>query len=212
MTDSDSTKRSRNILKIAIVVLVVTVAATFAVFAVPQLVGAEESYIVVSSSMTPAISANDAIIVDDVTPTSVGEGDVIVFSERGESDGDNIDVTSHRVVDVTNGENGLAFKTKGDANEEADQGLVPASALVGRVMFTIPLIGHIVAFAGTQLGFIALVAVPLGLLVVGEVYDLARAARNSREANDVPDEQPETDGGMDADGEVTAVTTEPEER
>ena len=212
MTDSDSTKRGRSILKIAIIVLVVAIAATFAVFAVPQLVGADDSYIVVSSSMTPAISPNDAIIVNDVSPTSVQEGNVIVFAERGESDGDNIDVTTHRVVDVTSGENGLAFKTKGDANEEADQGTVPASALVGRVAFTIPLIGHVVAFAGTQLGFIALVALPLGLLILGELYDLARAAQNSREANDVPDEQPETDGGTDADGGATAVTTESEEQ
>ncbi len=166
------------ILRAGAIVALVALVVPFVIFSVPQVVGAEQSYVVVSSSMTPAISPNDAVIVNDVSPTSVEEGDVIVFSERGGDDGDGIDVTTHRVVDVTSGESGLAFETKGDANEEADPGLVPASALVGRVAFTIPLIGHVVAFAGTRLGFIALVAVPLGLLVLGELYDLARAARN----------------------------------
>jgi signal peptidase len=205
-------KLTRNTMaRAAAATLLVVVIIPFVVFAVPQVVGAEQSYVVVSSSMTPTISPNDAIIVNDISPASVEEGDVIVFSERSGSNGDSIDATSHRVVDVTSDENGFAFKTKGDANEEPDPKLVPADALVGRVLFTIPYIGHVIAFAGTQLGFLTLVALPLGLLVVGELYDLARAARNSREASDRPDEQAETDGGTDADEWVGANETESEE-
>ncbi|WP_228842278.1 signal peptidase I [Halococcus agarilyticus] len=190
-----------------IVVLVVLI-VPFVVFTVPQVVEAEQSYVIASGSMTPAISPNDAIIVNDVSPTSVEEGDVIVFSERGESDSDNIDVTSHRVVDVTNGENGLAFKTKGDANEEADQGLVPASALVGRVTFTIPFIGYVIGFASGQLGFLTLVGVPVGLLILGEVYDLAVAARNTRqEAGGTTEAEPEDETvGTSVENDATPGT------
>lgn len=198
------------ILRAVVVVLVIAIVAPFVVFTVPQVVGAEESYVVISGSMRPTIHVNDAIIVNEVSPASIHVGDIIVFHGRGERGSDNIDVTTHRVVDIVRTEEGLAFKTKGDANEEADRGLVPASALVGRVMFTIPYIGYIIVFAGTQLGFILLVAIPVGLLMIGEMYDLARAARNSREAGETADEQPETDGGTAADGRVRADKVEEE--
>lgn len=183
-------------------VLLIAIIAPFVVFTVPQVVGAEHSYVVISGSMTPAIAVNDAIIVNEVSPTSIDVGDVIVFHARSEIDSDNIDVTSHRVVEIVRTDNGLAFKTKGDANEEPDPGLVPADALVGRMAFMIPYIGYVITFASSKIGFITLVAIPLGLLILGEVYDLARAARNSRdEADDAPtepDERAKADGGTDA--------------
>ena len=195
------------ILRLGAFVCAFALLAPFVVFTVPQVVGAEESYVVVSGSMEPAISPNDAVIVEGVSPTSVESGDVIVFSERGASDDDGLDVTSHRVVGVTDGENGPAFETKGDANEEPDRGLVPASALVGRVAFTIPLIGHVITFASTRFGFFALVGIPLGLLVLGELYDLALAAQNSYEARGAaagPNDGTDPDGWTSEDGWIPA--------
>ena len=60
------------------------------------------------------------------------------------------------------------------------------------------------------MGFLALVALPLGLLVLGELYDLARAARISRDASDgptEPDADAEPDGGLIPD--ETATSGEP---
>ena len=166
-------------------VLLLVVVLPFVVFIVPQAVGAEHSYVVASSSMSPAIETGDVVLVNELSAPAVEEGDVITFidGERatiqgGEAGGN---LVTHRVTDIRQTEQGLAFETKGDANEEADRGVVPASALVGRVMVTIPYIGHVIVFAGTRLGFLALVAAPLGLLVLGELYDLARAARNDRD-------------------------------
>jgi signal peptidase len=214
------TPNRRRTLEVVGIVVLIAVLVPFAVFIVPQVVGAEHSYVVLSSSMSPEIHAGDAVIVNAISATAVNEGDIITFrrSETAEirqgQAGENL--VTHRVVDVVQSENGLKFETKGDANEEADRKLVPADALVGRVMFTIPYIGHVIAFAGTQMGFLALVALPLGLLVAGELYDLTRAARNSRETSDVPDERAETDGGMDADewvaGDELADETESEEK
>lgn len=190
----------RTALNVAGVVLLVAVVLPFAVFTIPQVAGADHGYVVVSSSMSPAISTGDAVIVNDVPANTVEEGDVITFIDgkqatiqQGKAGGNLI---THRVVDIQSTDQRLAFKTKGDANEEADRGSVPASALVGRVMFTIPYIGHVIAFAGTQLGLIMLVALPLGLLVGGEVYDLAVAARNTRQqAENTTETQPNPDAG-----------------
>ena len=186
------------VLSIVGLVLLIAVVLPFAIFIGPQAVGAEHSYVVGSSSMSPAINTGDAVLVNEISAPAVEEGDVITFidGERatiqgGEAGGN---LVTHRVTDIRETKQGLAFETKGDANEEADRGLVPASALVGRVMATIPYIGHVIVFAGTRLGFLALVAIPLGLLVVGEVYDLVRAAQNES------DEAVKTAEGNQEDG------------
>lgn len=162
----------------------IAVLVPFVVFIAPQVVGAEHSYVVVSGSMAPAIGVGETVVVNEVSPKVIHEGDVITF-RRGETAeiqqgqaGSNL--VTHRVVEIVRTDEGRAFKTKGDANEEPDRRLVPTDALVGRVMFSIPHIGHVIAFASTRLGFIALVALPLGLLVLGELYDLARVARNGQ--------------------------------
>jgi signal peptidase len=188
----------RTIVRAGAVVLFIAVLVPFVVFAAPQVVGGEHSYVVVSGSMTPAIGVGETVTVNDVSPTAIHKGDVITFRrgktaeiQRGQA-GDNL--VTHRVVEVVRTGDGLAFKTKGDANEEADRQLVPADALVGRVMFTIPYIGHVIAFAGTEFGFIALVAIPLGLLVLSELYDLARAARGRSEPDEATAELNKQEG------------------
>lgn len=183
----------RTILRTGSVALFIAVLIPFAVFAAPQIVGAEQSYVVISGSMAPAISVADTVIVNDVPPAAIHEGDVITFRrgemaeiQRGQA---GVNLITHRVVDVIRTDDDLAFRTKGDANEEADRRLVPADALVGRVMFTIPYIGHVIVLASSEMGFIALVAIPIGLLVLNELYDLARAARNGRSKQNEPDRQ-----------------------
>ncbi|HET7325194.1 MAG TPA: signal peptidase I [Halococcus sp.] len=199
----------RRLLEVVGLAVLIAVLVPFVVFIAPQVVGAEHSYVVVSGSMTPAIGVGETVVVNDVPPAAIHDGDIITF-RRGETAeiqqgqaGSNL--VTHRVVEIVERGDGLAFRTKGDANEEPDQKLVPADALVGRVMFTIPYIGHAIVFAGTQLGFIALIVVPLGLLVLGELYDLARAARNSRADSTTTDtdERAETDGGTDTEQEET---------
>lgn len=186
------------LLRVVGAALLIAVVLPFAVFIVPQAVGAEHSYVVGSSSMNPSIKTGDAVLVNTVSAAAVREGDVITFidgdqaSIRAGQAGDSL--ITHRVVDIKQTDQGLAFETRGDANEEADRALVPASSLVGRVMVTIPYIGHVIVFAGTRLGFILLVAIPLGLLVLGELYDLARAVRNERDGTARTTEGNQEDG------------------
>lgn len=176
---------------LGLVVLVVVV-APFVVYAAPGVIGADASYVVLSGSMEPTISAGDVVIVGDVAPEAVAPGDVITFRREGESV-----PTTHRVVSVTSTTEGIAFTTKGDANEEADPGPVTPDRLVGRVTLVVPVIGYVVQFVDTPLGFGLLVALPFGLLVVTELYSLGRAARDSSDGEDGGGGGPPSDG---ADG------------
>jgi signal peptidase len=118
--------------------------------------------------MEPALSPGDAVVVDAVDAGAIAVGDVITFRRTA---GDDVP-TTHRVVDVVTGEAGVAFETKGDANEDADASLVTPDRLVGKVVLTIPYIGYVVQFVNSPAGFLALVVVPLGLLLLTEVWNM----------------------------------------
>ncbi|TKX57524.1 signal peptidase I [Halorubrum sp. SS7] len=193
---SPRTKRAANVLGI---VLLIAVVAPFAVFAVPEVVGADESFVVLTASMTPAIAPGDVVIVAERDPTAIAEGDVITFV-RGTSD---VPVT-HRVIGVSGEGAALAFETMGDANEGPDPGLVPAGNLVGVVTLTIPWIGYVIQFAGTRAGFVALVMLPFGLLAATEVWSIVRErGEPGGQAPATVDPAESTDG---AGAEVAAET------
>jgi len=167
----------RHVLNAVALLLVVAIVVPFVVVGVPQLVGADHSFVVMSGSMQPSIAPGDVVIVSSVSPQDVAEGDVITFE-------DGRDLTTHQVVSIDTGDDGAPlFITKGTANEEADRRPVPASAVVGRVGLVIPWIGHVVLFAQTKLGALTLLGVPGVLIVVSELYDLVQARARSKEGD-----------------------------
>lgn len=162
-------------------VLAVVVLASVA-HAVPALVGAEDSFIVTSNSMSPAIEVGDVIYVYHADAADVEEGDVISFVAGATENRVRTDrVTTHRVVEIQT-EDGRQFITKGDANENRDPDPVDGNSVVGRVpdVFGVPLhaplLGRLLLLAGSTYGIVALVFVPVTLLIGTELYGLARAA------------------------------------
>ena len=163
-------------------VVLVCLVGLFVVVAVPQIVGADESYVVLSDSMEPTIKAGGVVIVSETQPSTIDGGDVISFERPGGAgDGITPDKVTHRVVEVVERDDGRYFRTKGDANEEPDQHLVPAENLIGVVTLSIPLVGYLVNFVNSGLGLILFVVVPAVLLVVNEVWTLWVAATREGE-------------------------------
>jgi signal peptidase len=175
--------RASKALGVVAVLLVVALVVPFVVYSVPAVVGGEESYIVLTASMTPAISPGDAVVVGEVDSADVVVGDVVTYRR---SPTDEVPVT-HRVIGVVDTADGVAFQTKGDANEGADAALVRPEQLVGKVVLTIPYIGYIVQFVNSPVGFVALVVVPIGLLIASEVYDLTKRGSKDTDASDGDD-------------------------
>lgn len=115
---------------------------------------------VLSGSMTPALDVGGAAVTRPVEPEAIERGDIITFYSP--LDGK---LVTHRVVGIQE-KSPLYFQTKGDANEDADPYLVPASNVVGRVQFHVPLLGYVADFIRTPLGFIFILGVP-GLIIIG---------------------------------------------
>lgn len=170
-----------------VVIAVVVLVGVFAVQAFPQVVGADQSYVVLSGSMEPEISTGDVVIVEDVPPSSIEAGDVVTYWRSGDET-----PTTHRVLAIQETEEGRQFVTKGDANEDPDPGTVSASALVGRVTFVIPYAGYVVNFANTRIGQLTLVGIPFGILVITEVvaYALGRSGRRSSSSTESASAEP----------------------
>jgi signal peptidase I len=73
-------------------------------------------------------------------------------------------VVTHRVVEVIDGETGRFLRTQGDANEDPDPSLVPASAVVGPVRTSLPLLGFLLAMLGMPIGLVAILSVAATLI------------------------------------------------
>jgi signal peptidase len=202
MSERDTLRVAANVLA---VVLLLAVVAPFVVYAVPAVVGADHGLVVLSGSMEPKMSPGDAVIVREVPPSKIESGDIITFQTGSETP------TTHRVVEIQQTDEGQAYVTKGDANEDADRGTVPHDRVVGEVIFVIPFIGHLIQFANTQMGFLALVLTPMVLFVVSELWEMAKSIREPDSTADggaspAPDVPPEAASATATEASVDSVS------
>ena len=124
--------------------------------------------IVLTDSMYPEIHSGDLIICHIEDAEDIQGGDVISYFDPA---GNGTSIVTHRVTEVTTEDGGLAFRTKGDANNVEDSMLVPADKLVGVYQKRIPSMGNVAMFMQTTQGLIICVVCPI-LLLVG--YDMIR--------------------------------------
>jgi signal peptidase len=162
-------ERLRRIARTGLILLLVASLVLVAVVALPSLVGAESSFVVLSGSMQPAIAPGDVVVVQSVDPGDVHEGDVVTFYADGPAGGEGTDRVTHRVVETVRNEGELAYRTKGDANAHADQSLVDHSQLVGTVQFHVPFVGRLFLLVQRPAAQLLLVVVPGLLLLIGGV-------------------------------------------
>lgn len=120
-----------------------------------------ESYVVLTSSMSPEIGAGSVVYV---AATGDYEADDVVTFTRENT------VVTHRIVEETSS----GFITKGDANEAPDDRTVSREEVVGEVVFSLPLYGYLLTFARSSSGVLLFVVIPALLLVVTETAHLIR--------------------------------------
>jgi len=128
--------------------------------------------VVYSGSMAPEMPTGALAVMEPVDPTDIKVGDIIAFDPPW--DASNVTV-SHRVIEVVDGET-LGFRTKGDANEDPDFDIVPATSVTGRVTLNVPQLGYLLARVGdysrSRLGFVFFVGLPTLLLIGSAVRDM----------------------------------------
>ena len=125
--------------------------------------------IVLTDSMYPVIESGDLIICHTEEAENIRNGDVIAFFDPA---GNGTTIVTHRVLEITELDGELAWRTKGDNNNTEDRMLVTAEKLVAVYEGTrIPGAGNVALFMQTTPGLIVCVVCPI-LLLVG--YDMIR--------------------------------------
>ncbi len=117
-----------------------------------------------TGSMAPLHPSGSLAVVEPLDASGVRPGMVVVF-EDPISPGR---LVAHRAVEPLPG-TAPRWKTKGDANAEADPMPVGASAIRGRVRWTIPGAGSVVSGLQGWPAVLLLVGGPLALLLATEV-------------------------------------------
>ena len=143
------------------IVLLIAVILVCVPLTIPKLMG-YEVYTVISGSMEPEIPVGSLVLVHPEDPLTIAEKDVIAFYGHDDSGA----IITHRVLanQTVSGE----FITKGDANTDADLYPVPYANLIGKVVWSAPKLGEILATIATKTGKAAVAGV-IGIVLVLQI-------------------------------------------
>lgn len=170
-------------INILVSILLVIAAAGVAYVAIPYF--GNQALIVRSGSMQPAIDIGSIVVARPqlkefisplVNTAEYKVGDIIAFkSEKNPKT-----IVTHRVTSIETGEKGVFYKTKGDANEEPDNWSVSPQNILGKVYFTLPQAGKLLAFAKSKIGFSSLIIFPAALVILMEIFNIIKHIRNGK--------------------------------
>lgn len=140
--------------------------------------------VVQSGSMEPNIKTGSVVFIKPVSTYVVG--DVITYGKDTK-----IDVpTTHRIVESRSVEGLLLFKTKGDANEDADKVEVTQKEVIGKVVLDVPYVGYLISFAKKPLGFFLIILVPALIIILDEIIKIWKEIiRLKQKKHELSDEQ-----------------------
>jgi signal peptidase len=124
-----------------------------------------------SGSMQPTYNVGDLLVIQKIPSDKLQVGDVIVFEVSTRS----YDIV-HRIIEIQyNSQDGkLYFRTKGDNNLSPDywrgrecwNGMIPEENVIGKVIFSVPLIGYVSLAVSSEYGVLVIGAVILLIILI----------------------------------------------
>lgn len=159
----------KKICNILLVFIVLAALGLAAVLGIPLLMG-NNLYAVTTESMLPTYKVGDVVVVKPVRPEEIKVGDAITFEQEEFKT-----VVTHRVVGID--AEAQEFTTQGDNNPNPDFWPTSFGALVGRVEYGIPYLGHLVTNIRTPEGLAVTVWLVVLVLMLLFLPDLLLRAR-----------------------------------
>lgn len=142
-------------------------------------------YTIVSPSMEPNINVYDVIIdvrVDD--DEDVKLGDVVTFYS------DSIDTggytVTHRIHNIYDTSDARYYITKGDNNQNPDDGTITIDNIVGKVRWVIPALGRIQFFVSSKFGWIIVILIPALGIILADIKKLIKIFRIKEQIEEIP--------------------------
>jgi signal peptidase len=126
-------------------------------------------YSVVSGSMQPAITPGSIVLVKPMTTYKVNDIVTMRTPEPRKT-------ITHRVITKIEKKGQITYETKGDANKAKDSQLLLQQNIIGKVFFSIPLLGYPVAYSKTLPGLIFLIVIPATIIIYSELMNIKNEA------------------------------------
>lgn len=169
------------VLLIIPLVLILVFAAARLSGQVPSVFG-YSLYVIVSPSMTPELKVGDIILTREYEEgNALNVGDIITY--RGFSGDMAGKLITHRIVGLSEEENGLTVTAKGIANPAADPQF-SAENIVSVMKCRLPAVGKIYSVLLKPWGFVLLFVVPMLWFLVSEVRELRQTVKNETGPSD----------------------------
>ena len=144
-------------------------------------------YTIISPSMTPDIAVYDVVFVAKTNPEDIQINDVISYYSTNSFFGST--PITHRVVEkhVTN--NGIVFRTKGDANPVMDNEMIDQSQVIGKVRFVIPQLGRVQFFLASKFGWFTVILIPAVGVIIYDIMKLLKLIKVRNRMQELEEEQ-----------------------
>lgn len=169
--------KALNVIRNIVVWLIVVIAAgmmVFTIVSVSTFDRAERSlfgykaFIVLSDSMSKTdFNAGDLVLVKEVDPSTLQEGDIISYTSQNSSNYG--EVVTHKIRKLTadaNGEPG--FITYGTTTDTDDETIVTYEYVIGKYSKSIPKVGTFFQFLKSTPGYIVCILIPFLILILLE--------------------------------------------
>ena len=168
-------KKILNIIKNIFVWLMVALAVCMMIFTVVSVNTFDRSdrslfgfkaFIVLSDSMSKTdFDAGDLVLVKEVNPSTLKEGDIIAYTSQNTSNyGETV---THKIRKLTTDANGEAgFITYGTTTDTDDETVVTYPYVLGKYKTNIPKVGRFFMFLKTTPGYIVCILIPFLLLIL----------------------------------------------
>lgn len=151
--------------------IVTLIAVAFVIF---NIVSGAKGYAVTSESMEKTLSIGDIVFSKKVSFEELKVGDIVTVGSE-ELD----EYFTHRIADIDN--DNRTIETKGDNNPEKDPMATPADRIVGKMWYSVPLLGYItIAFGSISQtkGLIVLAIVAVSLIALNMILTRTKNKKN----------------------------------
>lgn len=139
---------------------------------IPDLFG-YSPFSVRTDSMKPTFYKGDYILVEKCDAAELAEGDVVTYFTI--IDGKRV-VNTHRIVEVVKTGDMTEYRTQGDnreTNPEPDDILLSPGDVIGQYNgMRIPVMGTVIDYLSTQIGFFLVILLPVLLFTLFQIYKL----------------------------------------
>lgn len=183
-------KKALNIIKNIFVWLMVVLAVGMMIFTIVSVTTFDRSdrslfgfkaFIVLSDSMSKTdFSAGDLVLVKEVDPSTLKEGDIIAYTSQNTSNyGETVTHKIRKLTKDANGEPG--FITYGTTTDTDDEIVVTYPYVLGKYQTHIPKIGQFFMFLKTTPGYIVCILIPFLLLILIQGINCIRLFRRYKQ-------------------------------